>query len=583
MVFLVIASAAITLTVSFALSGVTDHPYQETRAATAGPDVIADVFSGLPHASSGTRTGPAARREVISSVIGAAGVIAHSGPYPATYSAVTYAGRRAAVVAEGRDEAAAVVDQPHLTRGTWVRPGGVVLERGFADALGAHVGDELKLGGETVRIAGIAVDAAIPAYPSSLCHLACMTDVPQTMGLVWTTRAVALRLSRRTRTSSYLVNLELADPSQARAFVTSHDGASAGDSAAVLYTWQSIRDADASLVKVEQIALQFAGWLLGLLALAGLAVLVGRRITEQTRRVGLLKAVGATPGTVAAVLLVEHLAVGGAAAVFGLAAGRLVAPVLATPGAGLLGAAGAPAVGASTILAVAAVALGTAALSSLLPALRAGRASTVAALADAPRAPRRHPLLTTLSARLPIPFVLGVRQFARRPRRALLNAATVAVTVMGVVAILADSANLHVSGAHAIANLKIERLDELTKLVTVLLVVLAAVNTTFAAWATATDGRFTSALERALGATTRQVTAGLSIAALLPALPAALVGVPLGIGVYHLLDRSRPFSVPPAWQLALVVFVSLLAVAALTGIPSRYEARRSPAEILQSE
>src|SRR5260370_1056153 len=76
-----------------------------------------------------------------------------------------------------------------------------------------------------------------------------------------------------------------------------------GSAPVLLYAWQGIRGAAGALVQIEQVALQFGGWLLGLLALAGLAVLVGRRMTEQTRRVGLLKAVGATPATVAVVLL----------------------------------------------------------------------------------------------------------------------------------------------------------------------------------------------------------------------------------------------------------------------------------------
>jgi hypothetical protein len=44
-----------------------------------------------------------------------------------------------AQVEKGRDQAAAPVNQPKLTRGRWVRPGEVVLERSFADELG-HAG-----------------------------------------------------------------------------------------------------------------------------------------------------------------------------------------------------------------------------------------------------------------------------------------------------------------------------------------------------------------------------------------------------------------------------------------------------------
>jgi hypothetical protein len=40
---LAIVAAATTLTLGLALRGVSDQPYQQTRAATAGPDVVAEV------------------------------------------------------------------------------------------------------------------------------------------------------------------------------------------------------------------------------------------------------------------------------------------------------------------------------------------------------------------------------------------------------------------------------------------------------------------------------------------------------------------------------------------------------------
>lgn len=422
MVFLVIAAAATILTVVVALSGVTDHPYQRTMQATGGPDVIADVFSSLPNPgdgspgiSPGTQPSGTGVSAAVTSLVDAPGVVAHSGPYPYVYSTVVYDGRRADVVAEGRDQPAVAVEQPRLTQGTWVRPGGVVVERGFAQALGAHVGDELDLGGQMLRVVGVAVTAGVPAYPSSLCHLACLMNVPQNMGLVWIARPAAAELASHSAATSYLVNLKLSDPGQASAFVAAHQGSSVGGSVVVLYAWQSIRGADEALIQVERVALGFGGSLLGLLALAGLAVLVGRRMTEQTRRVGLLKAVGATPATVAVVLLVEHLALGTAAAAVGLLAGRLIAPLLTSSGAGLLGAAGAPTMGPSTVAVAAGVALGVAAVSSLVPAMRAARTSTVADLADAPRAPARRPLIVALSARLPVPLLLAVRSSAGDP------------------------------------------------------------------------------------------------------------------------------------------------------------------------
>jgi putative ABC transport system permease protein len=585
MVFLVIAAAATTLTVSFALNGVTSNPYQQTRSATAGPDVIADVIGTAPAAGSrgqpagAPATQPPGTPAAIASLTCAPGVTAHSGPYPYLYSTIRFHGHRVDVVAEGRDQAPAPADQPTVTQGSWVRPGGVVIARGFADALGVHVGDQARIGGQSLRVVGIAVTAAVPAYPSSLCHLACPMAVPPDMGLVWLMRSAAHQLAGQGSAISYLLNLKLASPADAPAFAAAHRGPP-GAAPVLLYPWQSIRGADDALIQIEQVALQFGGWLLGLLALAGLAVLVGRRMTEQTRRVGLLKAVGATPATVAVVLLIEHLVLAAVAAATGLLAGWSLAPLLTSTGAGLVGSPGAPSLSPSTVLVVAAVALGVAAVSSLVPAVRAARTSTVSALADAPRVPPRRPLVIALSARLPVPLLLALRQLSRRPRRALLNAFSIAVTVTGIVAILASYA--HTSGTNpGISNLRADRLDELTAIITVMLAILAAVNTTFIAWATAADARFSSALERALGATASQVTAGLSTAALLPAVPAALAGIPLGVEVYHLLAPGQPLTVPPAWQLAAVFFLSLLAVTALTGVPSRLGARRPPAEILQ--
>ncbi|HEX4216876.1 MAG TPA: FtsX-like permease family protein, partial [Acidimicrobiales bacterium] len=337
-----------------------------------------------------------------------------------------------------------------------------------------------------------------------------------------------------------------------------------------------------ALIWIERVALGVGGWLIGLLALAGLGVLVGRRMTEQSKRVGLLKAVGATPATVAVVLLVEQLTLALGAAAAGLLAGWLVAPLLTGTGAGLLGAPGAPSVSVSTVVIITALALAVATVSSLVPAIRAAHTSTVSALADTPRVPSRRPLVVAVTGRLPVPLLLALRQLARRPRRAFLNTISITVTVIGIVAILASHANTPIADL-TISNLKVDRFDELTAMITVMLVILAAVNTMFIAWATAADGRFSSALERALGATAGQVTAGLSMAALLPALPGTIVGIPLGIAVYHLLASGTPLAVPPAWQLLGVFLVTLLAVTVLTAIPARLGARRSPAQVLQTE
>ena len=110
-----------------------------------------------------------------------------------------------------------------------------------------------------------------------------------------------------------------------------------------------------------------------------------------------------------------------------------------------------------------------------------------------------------------------------------------------------------------------------------MLVILAAVNTTFIAWGYRRRRQVRLVLERALGATTRQVTAGLAITALLAALPGAVIGIPLGIEIYHLLASGTRVTLSRTWQLVVVAAATLLAVAtALTARPSRLSAQRPP-------
>jgi putative ABC transport system permease protein len=227
---------------------------------------------------------------------------------------------------------------------------------------------------------------------------------------------------------------------------------------------------------------------------------------------------------------------------------------------------------------VTAVALAVAVAATLVPAIRAARTSTVLALADAARPPRRTGWLIAISTRLPVPLLLGLRVAGRRPRRLLLGVASIAITVSGLVAALAAHADL----ADGSNSARADRLNEVLLAITITLVALAAVNAIFITWATALDAKRSSALTRALGATPQQVSAGLSAAQLLPALVGAILGIPGGLLLLAAVDPdSTPM--PPLWQLLAVVPGTVLVVAALTAVPARISARRPVAEILQSE
>lgn len=591
MLVVAFVAATATLTLGLILHGVTSRPYQQTRAATAGPDVEATAF---PQGA-----GPPADRAALADIaqlVRARGVTAHTGPFPVAFAVLRAAGRADAVLAEGRDQASAAVDQPALTQGSWVRPGGVVLERSFADALGVHVGDRVTLNDRSFRVGGIAVTAALPT--SGIGFLGNSGQFPNP-GLIWVTRAVAESLATPVHPLGYLLNLKLANSSAAESFANTYtSGGNYHDNVGnpYLLPWQDISQQDGLLIRSEQRIMLVGSWLLALLAIGSVAVLVGARMADQVRRVGLLKAVGGTPTLVAGVLLAEYVAVALAGAAAGLTAGRIVAPLLTSPGVGLLGTAGAPSLTFATAGAVIGVALGVAILATFVPAIRAARTSTVRALLDAARQPRRRALLIAISARLPVPALLGLRLAGRRPRRVAANAITIAVTVSGLVALLLAQASLGApqlggttSGSANPGQFDVgfagqtERLDQVLLIVTVMLAVLAAVNAIFITQATVRDARHNSAVTRGIGASCRQVAAGLSAAQVLPALAGALAGIPGGIGLFAAANQGGYSGTLPVWWFIAVVLLTVAGVAGLTAAPAWSGARRPIAEVLQAE
>jgi putative ABC transport system permease protein len=514
----------------------------------------------------------------------APGVTGHGGPYPVGWATLRVGSLTAGVMAEGRESARAAIDQPKLIRGSWVRPDGVVFERSFADAVGVRVGQRVTLDGRAFRVAGIAVTAANAPYPNADFATTGTPFPSNECGMVWVSAATARSFASRVLPLSYMLDIRLADPARAAAFAQAHAAGRFGVLA--LASWQQIAQVDANLVRNAQRALLVGTCLLSLLAIASVAVLVGGRMAEQTRRVGLLKAVGGTPSLVAVVLLAENLLLALVAAAAGVAVGWLAAPLLTSSGAGLVGTPGAPSLTVATVGWVTVLAVAVAMLATFVPAVRAARVSTVRALADAARPPRRQRLLVGLSRQLPLPLLLGLRLVARRPRRSVLSGASVLVTSMTIVAVLsvhANAAQHQVAGLSALVNPRYQRIDQVLLVLTVTLATLAAVNAVFITQATAADARHSSALARALGATADQIAAALSLAQLIPALPAVLLGIPAGIALVKAVSHGGSTTVPPAWWLVAMVAGTLFALAVLTVIPARASSRRSVAEVLQSE
>jgi ABC-type antimicrobial peptide transport system permease subunit len=573
-----IAAATTVLTLAFALNGVNSNPYLQTKAATKGPDVVAQSGNN-PY----TGVTSAADLAALVALNHTTGVAAHSGPYPIVGNTgpvgpvMHSADLVTTVQVEGREPGVAAVDQPEVTDGTWIRPGGVVVERSFAEVANLRLGQTITLNGHPFRVVGFAVTSAFGGFPGT--------------SLIWATEAAARSLASKADPLSYISNLKLSDasPRAINALVNAYGlkyGAPADATAPFLTSWMAIAYGDAGFLRTDQSFLFTGTALLGLLALASVTVLVGGRLAEGTRRVGLLKATGGTPGLVAATFLAENLFLALVAAFAGLLAGWRAAPILSKPEADLVGSPGAPPLTLVTAGVALGVALAVALASTLVPAIRAARMSTVSALADTPRPPKRRDSLIRMSRKLPVPALFGLRLVARRPRRAIFSAASIAVAVMGLVAALAIHAAIDNKFSRlrtgGLVNPDVPRAEQVLTAITISLVALALLTAIFAAYATVLDARRASAVTLALGATPQQVRTGLVMAQVIPALPGAILGLPLGIGLFKFAGHGLT-GLPPVPWLVAAVLGTLVVVAALTSVPARIGMRRPVAELLQAE
>ncbi|MCR6487469.1 FtsX-like permease family protein [Amycolatopsis sp. OK19-0408] len=533
--------------------------YQKTREATAGPDLTAITTAADP-------AGLAAR------LAAAPGVAELAPPVFAFDATVGLNGRAAHTSIEGRDTRPSTVDRPLVTDGAWVRPGGAVVERGFARMFGVGVGDVVSLGGRGYPVVGIAISAATPVYPwSDWAQGAGPTDRG---GRIWLTTADA-RAAAGDAEVVYLIHLKLTDPDLPvhwRETVFTDDRR--GDDWVNTHTWQTVLQTDRNMIRNTQPDLVIGGWLLAAAAFVTLAALAAVRAGRDNRRAGLLKAVGAGPRTVAAVLLAQYLAPTALAAALGLTVGTVAAPALADPSAGLLTTAGPPA--PFTVVAVVLLAVLVTLAGTLGPVLRAARTSTVHTLADPARLFTHQPRLTALTAYLPTSFLIGVRLLARRPGRAaltVLGIATISVTIAALLAYRTALATDKGTGLTAPAMAAVNaRTDQVLLGITLALAALSALNTVFLGWSTAIQARRALAVTRTLGATPGQVVLALCTAQLVPAVPALLLGMPAGLGLYGMLSGRA--AVPAGWWLPVAGAVIMAAVGVLTAVPAWLHTRQ---------
>ncbi|MEU1901523.1 FtsX-like permease family protein [Nocardiopsis dassonvillei] len=563
MFVLAVAVATACVTLGLAMGDAVAQGYARTREATLGPDVTAITTAEDPGVVAGR-------------IAAAPGVLAQADPVFAFSTGVGAHGRVADAAVEGRGSAPSVVDRPLVTSGSWVRAGGAVVERGFAEALGVEVGDRVRIGGRGYPVVGIAVSAATPVYPWS--DWAQGPGPTDRGGRVWLTQADA-RAAAGGAPGVHLIHVRLVDPdAAARWSDVAFAPGSRGEAWVNTRHWQGVVRTDMNMVRGSQPVLVVGGWLLAASSVVTLGAIAVVRAARERRRVGLLKAVGAGPGTVAAVLLARYLVLTAVAAGVGLLVGAVLAPVLADPSAGLLKGVGAPGVGMVVCAVVVAAAVALA--GTVGPVVRAARTSTVRALAEPGRRVVHRPWLGAVTACLPVPLLVGVRLLARRPGRGVLTAVGVGATsvvVTGLLALRTEAAGGLVVELAAVDA----RTGQVLLGVTVAMVVLSALNTVFLGWSGAVQARRALGVTRVLGATPGQVVAALCTAQVVAAVPAVVVGVGVGIVLYGVV--SAGVVVPAVSWLVVAGLVMVVAVAVLTALPGWVHTRGPAGRVLGAE
>ncbi|MFI1851433.1 FtsX-like permease family protein [Streptomyces sp. NPDC020480] len=566
MFLLAVTVAGASLTLGLATNDAVVSGYAKTRAATAGPDIIATT----------TATDPSGVAERLAD---APGVAAHADPVFAFDTYIKAHGKTAHSSVEGRETSPSAVDRPLVTSGTWVRPGGAVLERGFAQALGVRVGDRVTISKRDYPVVGTAISAATAVYPWS--DTAQGGGPSDFGGRIWLTSADT-RAAAGDELSVHLIHLKLTDPTATKRWQDTVFGRDREvDSTVSVHYWQNVLQTDLAMIKDTQPALVVGGWLLAIAAIVTLAALATTRAARDNRRAALLKAVGAGPATVTAALLAQYLLLTLLASALGLTAGTLAAPRLVDPSAGLLNSVSPP--DSDTVTAAIFLAVVVALTGALGPALRAARTSTVHALADPAHLLTRHPRLNAMTAHLPTSLLLGIRLLARRPGRAVLASAGTAATTLMVTALLTWHTEL---GARPDVKrfgpieVRADQTGQVLLAITLALVALSTLNTVLLGWSTAVQARRALSIARTLGATPGQVVTALCVAQLLPAVPGVAVGIPTGLGLYWLFGTQ--VTPPGSWLLTAALAV-LLAIAALTALPAWVHTRSPAGRVLNAE
>jgi putative ABC transport system permease protein len=337
----------------------------------------------------------------------------------------------------GRDTPGGPVDRLDVVSGHWpTAPGQIAVRQLLADAAGLAVGDHLTA--LTATAAAGATGATQTTSRTPLTVTAIVAGVDRSVS-AWVLPGAVAQLASAKAPPDLRMEYRLRDASTSSAV----DAARAQVVAALppravegATSWLDVkRSQDLTIEVMAPFLLAFS--VLGIGAVFLIVVnVVGGAVVAGRRDIGVMKAIGFTPGGVSAVLVTAMLLPALAGTLAGLPLGVLASqPLLAKASEGF-GLPYHPAVSPLSLLLVAAAMIGTVALATAIPAWRAGRVSAAEALSSglAPRSGAAAWLWRRIAALpLPRPLALGAADSVVRPARSAVTLVAIVAGVSSVV------------------------------------------------------------------------------------------------------------------------------------------------------
>ena len=415
LVVVVVAAAATLLTIAFATLDASGGAYERLFDRTDGAHLWLELDPAIVD-------GAVAREQLL----GQSGVTDATSPRPTVRGADLRfdQGRATVHVREWIPDSDQVGRLALVAGSAPTRSDQIAVDINVATTHDLDLGDSLDIltagGWQAVTVSTFTASAEMCPYP--ICQ--------PTVVHVGPGGSVAYGLLDRPELASIALGLRV-DGSTSTATVQDAAEAALPPGAIVMaHDHETIQELTEYLTQIQSVFLLSFGLVATLAAGALIANAIGEAVRSQTRRIGLLKAVGFTRGQVARTYLVEQLGLAAVAAFIGLALGTVLARASLREVAMQYGEAGLRVPG-WIFVAVPAVVLTVTAAFTVLPVRRAARTDTITAIRTGSAArPRRQ---ARLRQGVPAAVATGLADLRARPARTAVTTIAVGVAVVTLV------------------------------------------------------------------------------------------------------------------------------------------------------